>query len=339
MNESKTFILAAGYDSKIVPCPIFQDQNVSEIRNFIFSCYQTNRIISSPNNTFIVAGNPSFYVCNIDGSKNSYIGHQANVTDVVCVEKNIYTCSEDCTIKIWELPEKDDSQTKSIKPRNQYVKSIKTTSPLNSIQVTSDNRYILVANERGEVELYDSKSKLDKVVDKIKLSEFPVRSIALSMDNKRLIAACHDGFVFVLSLDFSKIMEVIGNKRRNADATFSVFNEIIHFKAHENIILRCIISPDQQTFVTTSAESNSKLWNFNNYELMFKLADPNQQKWVWDAAYTNDSKYVVTGGSDNICRTWDINTNEKVSSSELKIKGITSLMIYYLNSENNNNND
>lgn len=325
MSTSRPIILAGGYDARVVPSPVFDnDDNVNRISEMGFDFAQTNRIISLPNNKIIVAGNPYFYVCDLyNNNREKYTGHQTNITDLVCNENKIYTCSEDSTWRIWELH--NDSNSRNA--RNQYEKKVQTNSPLNSIQVTRDGRYIFVANERGEVELYDAQSDLNNIVDSIKLSESPVRSIALSVNNERLIAACHDGVICVLAIDYSSTSKILENKIARSSSSFTVFSELAKFQAHDNVILRCIISPDQKTFVTTSADSTAKIWDFNNYSELFKLADSSIKKWVWDAAYTADSKFIITGGTDKICITWDVSNGQKVSSKELKTKGITALTI------------
>ena len=166
-----------------------------------------------------------------------------------------------------------------------------------------------MANEKGQVEMWDIGST--KQVASYKVSQLPVRSIAISKDGKKIVAGCHDGNVAVLGVEDNG------------------FTEIQKFQAHDDALLRVEISPDNSCFATTSADSTAKLWDFESCALKHKLADPEQKKWVWDAAFTPDSKFVCTGGTDKFYRTWSCESGEMLNSSNGgHTKGITALAIY-----------
>lgn len=46
--------------------------------------------------------------------------------------------------------------------------------------------------------------------------------------------------------------------------------------------------------VTTSADQTAKIWDACDFTLMQELKQENQ-RWVWDAAFSSDSEYVFTG--------------------------------------------
>ena len=37
-----------------------------------------------------------------------------------------------------------------------------------------------------------------------------------------------------------------------------------------------------------------------------------EQRWVWDAAFTADSRYLLTASSDSVARLWSLKTGEVV---------------------------
>jgi WD40 repeat protein len=47
---------------------------------------------------------------------------------------------------------------------------------------------------------------------------------------------------------------------------------------------------------TSSADGTAKIWRTVDFSLQIECKD-NNQKWVWDLAFTNDSQYLFTGRS------------------------------------------
>lgn len=46
--------------------------------------------------------------------------------------------------------------------------------------------------------------------------------------------------------------------------------------------------------ITTSADQTARIWDTRDYTLLQELTQDNQ-RWVWDAAWSLDSQYVFTG--------------------------------------------
>lgn len=46
---------------------------------------------------------------------------------------------------------------------------------------------------------------------------------------------------------------------------------------------------------TTSADQIARIWKTEDFSLYRQLKVDGGQRWVWDASFTNDSKYLVTG--------------------------------------------
>lgn len=46
--------------------------------------------------------------------------------------------------------------------------------------------------------------------------------------------------------------------------------------------------------ITTSADQTAKIWNTPDFSLLQELKQENQ-RWVWDAAFSADGQYVFTG--------------------------------------------
>ena len=52
-----------------------------------------------------------------------------------------------------------------------------------------------------------------------------------------------------------------------------------------------------RTLATCSADHTVKLWSTEEYDFTLLKTLTGHQKWVWDAAFSADSAYLVTGQS------------------------------------------
>ena len=294
-------LVSAGYDLIVSFTPIFENQSdFPRIQKIPTANSQVNRIVISDDNKIALALNPYIFIYDIGKSTKAsqYSGHISNVTDLVFSTDTFYTSSEDRTIQFW------DRRQGSIRSQ----KTISTTSPLNGICLHPSNNCLITCNEKGSLEQWDVRTQ--SLTHSLRISSLPIRSISQSRDGLKIVCGCQDGNVVIVSNDGTK------------------FTEVHKFKAHDDVILRCALSPNEQTFVTTSADSTAKLWNFSDYSHKFTLTDATQKKWVWDAAFTSDSRHVVTGGTDKTYRTWDVESGAKVYSNEsAHTKGITAVAI------------
>lgn len=96
---------------------------------------------------------------------------------------------------------------------------------------------------------------------------------------------------------------------------------------------------------TTSADQTAKLWKTSDFTLHSVLQTENQ-RWVWDIAFSADSQFAITGtshqsvvlvnlltcfyfasaaSSDNKARLWNIGTSEITKEYIGHQKAVTSL--------------
>ena len=298
--ESTPFLLSASLDLSITLTKIFEWEQPPRNQTYTILNSQVNRIVVNDDKKFAAATNPYVNIYNptVREKLNQFTGHTGNVNDVVFSGSNFYTCSEDRTWKFW-------NPSQGTRPQH----SVCTDSPLSSMSLDPTGQYLFTSNEKGYVEVSDVRSY--SAVASHRVSTCPVRTIALSHRGDRLIAGCQDGSTHVLDFDGTCL------------------HELHSFRAHDDVQLRCVISPDDSFFVTTSADSTAKIWNFKDFSHQHTLTDATQKKWIWDAAITKDSKYVVTGGTDRTYRTWNAETGEKVfSNGSSHSKGILALAIF-----------
>ena len=82
------------------------------------------------------------------------------------------------------------------------------------------------------------------------------------------------------------------------------------FQAHEDFLLKCVISPDCGSIATSSADRTIKLWNASTLSLNRTLAQ--HMRWVWDVLYSADSFYVISASSDSTLKLWDTRNGDCV---------------------------
>ncbi|XP_075220001.1 target of rapamycin complex subunit LST8-like [Lycorma delicatula] len=63
-------------------------------------------------------------------------------------------------------------------------------------------------------------------------------------------------------------------------------------EAHRRYALNCKFSPDSM-YLVTSADQSARTWKTADFSLVQELKHENQ-RWVWDAAFSADSQYIIT---------------------------------------------
>ena len=63
---------------------------------------------------------------------------------------------------------------------------------------------------------------------------------------------------------------------------------------------------------TSSADGTAKIWRTVDFSLATECKDSKatNSKWIWDLAFTCDSKYLFTAQSDKIARLWTVESGE-----------------------------
>ena len=91
---------------------------------------------------------------------------------------------------------------------------------------------------------------------------------------------------------------------------FQSLEPVQEFQAHDQYLLKCVLSPDVGTLATTSADKSIRLWNTATWELTKTMSQ--HQRWVWDAAFSADSLYLVSVSSDMVGKLWDLRGGDAI---------------------------
>jgi G protein beta subunit-like protein len=260
---------------------------------------QGNRVIPLQGSRFAVASNPSIHIYDRTAKTNKPFqtcqGHQTNVTDLVTDGTRLFSSSEDETWKTWDFT------------TSRAIATAQGSSPLNTITLVNSDSQIVTGNDHGQVEIWNANDQT--LIAQHKIGTSAIRSIVAGPVPGSIVAGCIDGAAFTAVITGSEIAH------------------IRKIQAHESPITRVAVAPNGELYATASADASTKLWDWNSGELKVKLADRNQTRWIWDVAFTADSRWVCTGGTDKVCRVWDVETGQLKRQIEWHQKGITCITV------------
>ena len=288
-------LVTGGYDHKI---RFWEATSGVCARTLVFGDSQVNCLAISADKSLLAAGgNPHIHLFDINNNSNSssstsnsggggggsssssssgedkpilsYERHTSNVTSVGFQKdrKWLYSGSEDGTVRIWD-PRANVSTTRTYD----------TTVAVNTVAISPNEMELISGDQNGNLKIWDLRQDMCReeyqpVVD------VPIKSISIAFDNSLMAVASQKGKVIIYNH---------GN-----DGKWEHVNE---FEAHDDYMLKCVVSPDANTLATTSADKTIKLWNTVTWELKRTLAQ--HTKWVWDAVFSADSLYLVSASSD-----------------------------------------
>jgi len=282
---SPVVLATGGYDHKI---RFWEATTGACTKTLSFGDSQVNCLSISPDKALLAAGgNSQLQLFDIKGSSSdskpliSYEGHSGNVMSVGFQKdlKWLYTGSEDGTVRVWD-------------PRsNLSTRTYDCGSSVNTVALSPNQAELLTGDQNGNVKIWDLNA--DRCREELTpVQDIPVRSISIGFDASLVAVGSHKGKVFLYQPTSEKKLELVGD-----------------FQAHNDYLLKCVVSPDVNMVATTSADKTIKLWSAAG-KLEATLAQ--HQRWVWDAVFSADSLYLVSCSSDYSARLWDLRTGEVI---------------------------
>ncbi|GIX85477.1 target of rapamycin complex subunit lst8 [Caerostris extrusa] len=241
----------------------------------------------------------------------------------------MFTGSEDQTCRVWDL------RTRTLQCQRLFNACV----PVNCVCLHPNQGEFFIGDQNGAIYWWDLKlgDHIDlcpkKAIFRISEPHVSIQYIHVDPEGTFMSAVDNKGNCYIFIL----------NNRGNENS-----NSIRHFKfqAHDTYALKCKFSPDSTLLVTTSADCSAKIWrtadlnlipnNQNNESSdnvewtkipttpLIELRD-NNQRWVWDVAFSADSQYLFTASSDNLARLWNITKGEVKREYSGHSKALTAL--------------
>ena len=254
-------------------------------------------------NEYVLTGTYSggtVYMWDLDGREISQLkGHKGPIwnIDVNPINKFILTeSSKEDVAYLW----------------NSNGKKIQTFENISKLKFSSDGKYILGVRNNATVKILElaDANVLNKSSEEINdtlliyQTRFDltghsnnVTSVNISENNKFIITTSKDSTAKLWSLN-------LGNKKAGQENGVIKVNPELSFE-HSSIVNLAKIAPDNQSFLSISQDNVVRIWDMNG-EL---LADKRHLGIIYDANYSHDSKYIVTGCEDFSTCVFDLKGN------------------------------
>ncbi|KAJ2780332.1 TOR complex subunit lst8 [Coemansia javaensis] len=328
MEDIPVILVTAGYDHTIRMWDALKSTCTRTIPYTTES--QINRMaLSSDKHYLAVAGNPSVSLYDVFGSSDLPVlkldGHTGNVTAVEFTQdyKFLATGSEDRTIRWWDV----------YAGGCKYI--LENGSLVTDIAIHPDSRQELVvsSDKDGLVRVWSWRRK-EVLCQVAPQPDVAVWSVAVSPSGRLVVAGDNTGRVYVYRL----IIDATPQGDRSVE-----LEHYASFDAHEDSrITRTLFSPDGVFLATCSSDHTARLWHIpegpgsaaaaaagidttddtgpGGVRLVRTLEY--HHRWVWDAAFSSNSGYLVTVSTDTRAALWEVSTGEVIREFKGHQKGV-----------------
>lgn len=270
----KNIFIAATYEPAL---HLFHSDTGEKAAQYKLYATQINKMIVDPDGMLFAASHSQILRFNLpkNDPKAQILGkHDGNVTDIFCSANKILTCGEDKFIRIWD------------RSTWQLNFQIQTDRKLNSVFPAPTGSPVCVCGaEDGSITLWDIKSQS---CIHTKTYNSPIRSLSVAPNREFFLACFQDGTSKVMTFQNSEVVE-----------SFSV-------NSHSDIQIRGVISPDSKLFATCCSDYTVRIFDSTTGQLRQTLIAGEGREWIFDAAFSQDSSKLFVGGSDKVCRMWNV---------------------------------
>lgn len=285
---------------------------------------------------------------------SSFEGHSGNVTNVGFQREGRWVCtsSEDGTVRVW------DTRARAV--QRTYTSALSGSpsgTPINSVVVHPNQGELISCDGDGVVAVWDlaeNKCAARAQTAAPGADTRPLQSVTCAADGSIVVAAGATGDCYVWSIGQN------GGSAGSGGGSAASLHAYGAFRAHATHVTRVLLSGDCRHLATCSADHTARVWAVPPLEgegaqrgerggcqvsdegTVWRRLDGDattagsmgsmgfaeettlraHQRWVWDCAFSADSAYLVTAGSDHYVRLWDLSTNETVRQYNGHSKGV-----------------
>ncbi|XP_063700798.1 protein LST8 homolog [Culicoides brevitarsis] len=299
--EAEPLLATGGYDHTI---KLWQPYSGVCIRSLQHLDSQVNALEISPHRSILAAcgfQHIRLYDIHTNNPIVNFEGVSKNVTRIGFQEeeKFMFTGGEDCRVRIWDM----NSHSPTCK------RIFDCQSPVNAVCLHPNQVELAIGSQNG-VYLWDVKSDMhEQLIPEVDAS---IQDICISSNGLFMAAVNNKGNCYVWDL-ISKEQQLTETSPR------------LKIDAHKKYALRCRFSPDSSMLVTTSGDGTAKVYKTEDFSLYCELKTEGSSRWIWDAIFSNDSKYLFTASSDTIGRLWRLDKKTVEREYHGHQKAITAL--------------
>ena len=254
--------------------------------------------------------------------KQTFSGHLKSVNSVNFSPdgETIASTSDDYTVKIWNVKDGKVLQTLSgnVQPVNwagfspdgsvlvsggkdftirvwdplsgKLIQSRPLVGKINHAAFFKDNNRVALAEDNGNVELYDIKD--DAVKASLTGLSSPALSVSISLDGKLIASSDGYGKTMVWGLDKQKIWESTSNRTPRLYAVGTIYSHEVHF------------TPDGKSLVSVNWDNNIQTWSVTDWKEVSNFSAASD--FIQKMAITPDNAILALEKSDGNIDVYDL---------------------------------
>ncbi|KAF8560676.1 hypothetical protein P879_10663 [Paragonimus westermani] len=188
------------------------------------------------------------------------------------------------------------------------VSSLLTNSSINSMLLHRNQHEIVMSTSKGEIIIWDLRNNGGNTICPDPDSG-SIHSLSINPDVTSLAAVNSGGQLLVWSLTGDSIWRPVEKVRLRKPYHILAIQH--RCKVHPTYALKVQFSPDSTLLATCGADGKYNLLKTADFSVVTsQKVTASGLYWVWDCAFSADSRFLLTATSDGVARLWNLETGE-----------------------------
>jgi small GTP-binding protein len=212
-------------------------------------------------------------------------GHENYVNDVTVTPdgKRVVSCSNDKTLKVWDL-----ESLRCLATLEGHKEKVQ------GIALTHDGKWVVSCSNDRTIKVWSLKSL--QCLTTLKGHKNFVYIVVPIPDSKRIISGSHDCTLKVWDIESGQCLSTL-----EGHTGYIGFNAVS-------------VTPDGKRVVTGASDQTLKVWDIESGQCLSTFKGHNSS--IKGVAITPDGKHVVSGSADQTLKVWDIDSGHCLSTFE-----------------------